>query len=169
MFESVICAMAAILSSGRWVNPSIHILCSCVCTYVCPSVHLQAVHLSTSTTLQWRHDEHDGISNHQPHDCLPNCLFRCRSKKTSKVHVTGLCEGNSLVTSEFPSQRPVMRKMFPFDDVIMKAQKGMVCIDCSYKPLYLKKDNVHNCIIMFLSIHTNFQFLLYPWVSARKT
>ena len=26
-------------------------------------------------------------------------------KKTSKLRVTGLCEGNSLVTSEFPAQR----------------------------------------------------------------
>ena len=40
-------------------------------------------------------------------------------KKTSKPRVTGLCGGNSLVTGEFPSQRPVTRKMFPFDDVIM--------------------------------------------------
>ena len=28
-----------------------------------------------------------------------------RSKKTSKLHVTGLCEGNSPVTGEFPAQR----------------------------------------------------------------
>ena len=56
-------------------------------------------------TLRWRHNEHDGISNHQPHDCLLNRLFRRRSKKTSKLRVTGLCEGNSPVTGEFPSQR----------------------------------------------------------------
>ena len=30
---------------------------------------------------------------------------RRRSKKTSKLHVTGLCEGNSPVTDEFPAQR----------------------------------------------------------------
>ena len=30
--------------------------------------------------------------NHQPHDCLFNRLFRRRSKKTSKLRVTGLCE-----------------------------------------------------------------------------
>ena len=57
-----------------------------------------------SITL-WRHNERHGISNHQPHDCLLNCLFRRRSKKTSNLHVTGLCEGNSLVTGEFPTQR----------------------------------------------------------------
>ena len=41
----------------------------------------------------------------QPHDCLLNCLFKRRSKKTSKLCVTGLCEGNSPVTGEFPAQR----------------------------------------------------------------
>ena len=56
-------------------------------------------------SLQWRHDEHDGVSNHQPHDCLLNGLFRRRSNKTSKLCVTGLCEGNSPVTGEFPAQR----------------------------------------------------------------
>ena len=30
---------------------------------------------------------------------------RCRSKKTSKLRVTGLCEGTSPVTGEFPAQR----------------------------------------------------------------
>ena len=30
---------------------------------------------------------------------------RHRSKRTSKLHVTGLCEGNSLVTGEFPTKR----------------------------------------------------------------
>ena len=55
--------------------------------------------------LQWRHNGYDGISNHQPYDCLLNRLFRRRSKKTSKLHVTGLCEGNSPVTGEFPAQR----------------------------------------------------------------
>ena len=32
-------------------------------------------------------------------------LFMCRLKKTSKLHVTGLCVGNSPVTGEFPTQR----------------------------------------------------------------
>ena len=47
----------------------------------------------------------DGVSNHQPHDCLLNRLFRRKSKKTSKLRVTGLCVGNSPVTGEFPTQR----------------------------------------------------------------
>ena len=63
------------------------------------------------------------MANHQPHDCLLNRLFGRRSKKTSKLRVTGLCEGNSPVTGEFPAQRAIIAKMFPFDDVIMKAQE----------------------------------------------
>ena len=56
-------------------------------------------------TLQWCHNERDGVSNHRPHECLFNRLFRHRWKKTSKLLVTGLCVGNSLVTGEFPAQR----------------------------------------------------------------
>ena len=56
-------------------------------------------------SLQWRHNERDGVSNHQPHDCLLNCLFRRISKKTSKLRVTGFCAGNSPMTGEFPVQR----------------------------------------------------------------
>ena len=48
---------------------------------------------------------HDSVSNHQPHHCLFNRLFRCRSKKTSDVRVTGLCAGNSPMTGKFPAQR----------------------------------------------------------------
>ena len=71
------------------------------------------------TTLQWRHNDHDGVSNHQPHGCLLNRLFRRRSKKTSKLRVTGLCVGNSPGPMTSPHKGPVTRKMFPFDDVIM--------------------------------------------------
>ena len=56
-------------------------------------------------SLQWRHNGRDGVSNHRRFDCLLNRLFRRISKKRSKFRITGLCEGNSPVTSEFPSQR----------------------------------------------------------------
>ena len=56
-------------------------------------------------TLRWRHNERDGVSNHQPHHCLLKRLFRRRSKKPSKPRVTGLCEGNSPGTGDFPAQR----------------------------------------------------------------
>ena len=59
---------------------------------------------SVTRPLQWRHNWCDSVSNHQPHDCLLNCLFRRRWKKTLKLRVTGLCMGNSPVTGEFPAQ-----------------------------------------------------------------
>ena len=71
------------------------------------------------SSLQWRHNDHDGVLNHQPHGCLLNRLFGRRSKKTSKLRVTGLCAGNSPGPVNTPHKGPVTRKMFPFDDVIM--------------------------------------------------
>ena len=69
--------------------------------------------------LQWRYNGRDGASNHQPHDCLLNRLFRRRSKKTSKFRVTGLCTGNRRGPVNCQHKWPVTRKMFPFHDVIM--------------------------------------------------
>ena len=54
--------------------------------------------------LRWRHNGRDSVSSHQPRECLLNRLIRCRSKKTSKLRVTGLCAGNSPRTGEFPAQ-----------------------------------------------------------------
>ena len=56
-------------------------------------------------SLEWRHNERDGVSNHQSQDCLLNRLFRRRSKKPPKLRVIGLCVGNSPVTDEFPAQK----------------------------------------------------------------
>ena len=67
-------------------------------------------------TLHWRHNDHDGVSNHQPHGCLLNRLFRRRLKETSKLRVTGLCVGNAPGPVNSPHKGPVTRKMFPFDN-----------------------------------------------------
>ena len=56
-------------------------------------------------SLQWRQNEHEGFSNHHLLDYFLNRLTRCRWKKTSKLCVTGLCEGNPPVTGGFHSQR----------------------------------------------------------------
>ena len=55
--------------------------------------------------LHWRHNERDVVSSHQPYHCLLNSLFRRRSKKTLKLRVTGLCEGHSPGTGDFPAQK----------------------------------------------------------------
>ena len=62
------------------------------------------VFITSLLWLMWRPNGCDGVSNHQPHDCLLNRSFRRRSKKTSELRVTGLCAGNSPVTGEFPAQ-----------------------------------------------------------------
>ena len=70
-------------------------------------------------SLHWRHNDLDGVSNHQLHGCLLNRLFRRRSKKTSKLCVTGLCVGNSPGPVNSPQKGPITRKMFSFDDILM--------------------------------------------------
>ena len=46
--------------------------------------------MSSHETLQWRHNDRDGVSNHRRFDCLLNSLLRRRPKKTTKFHATGL-------------------------------------------------------------------------------
>ena len=78
---------------------------------ICIFKLLSKGHLQVETCLHfadivllWRHNGRDSVLNHQPRDCLLNRLFRRRSKKTSKLRVTGLCAGNSPGTGEFPAQ-----------------------------------------------------------------
>ena len=68
------------------------------------TVEVRHGHFAEIMTLHWRHNDRVGVSNRQPHGCLLNRLFRRRSKKTSKLRVTGLCPGNSPMTGEFPAQ-----------------------------------------------------------------
>ena len=62
------------------------------------------IYSTSVSSLRWRHNGCDSVSNHQPHHCLLNRLFRRRSKKTSKLRVTGLCAGNSPGTGELSAQ-----------------------------------------------------------------
>ena len=66
---------------------------------------LSTVFLGWVKSLQWHHNDCDGVSNHQLHDYLLNRLFMNRLKKTPKLCVTVLCDRNSPVTGEFPAQR----------------------------------------------------------------
>ena len=83
--------------------------------YVCSASY----HPNNQRSLQWRHNGHDGVSNHHPHGRLLNRLFRRRSKKTSRVRVSGLCVGSSPGPVNSPHKGPVTRKFFPFEDVFM--------------------------------------------------
>ena len=70
-----------------------------------PWAHKQFANPVHPLSLQWRHNWHDGVSNHQPRECLFNRLFGRRSKKTSKLLITGLREGYSPVIGECSAQR----------------------------------------------------------------
>ena len=55
-----------------------------------------------------------------------NCLFRRRSKKTSKLRTLAFVQGIHRWPVNSPHKGPVMFEMFPFDDVIMKlCNKGL--------------------------------------------
>ena len=68
--------------------------------------------LEPTNALRWRHSKLDDVSNHRRLDCLLSSLFRRRSKKISKLRVTGLCKGISPVTGEFPAQRASNAEFF---------------------------------------------------------
>ena len=80
--------------------PSFGCLFECVCSWT------RAI---TARELQWHHNGHDGVSNHQPHDCLLNRLFRHWS----------FVRGIHRWPVNSPHKWPVTRKMLPFDVVIM--------------------------------------------------
>ena len=69
---------------------------------------------SLFSSLQWRHNEHDGLTNHQRLDGLFIHLSRLISKKTSTLRVADLCKGNSPVTSEFPAEGASNTDFFSF-------------------------------------------------------
>ena len=92
-------------------------------------------------TLQWRHNERNGVSNHQPHDCLLNRISQRRSKKISKPRVTGLCEGIHRGPVSSPHKGPVTRKMLPFDDAIMTNRQAYILA----KMQILASNNLPKC------------------------
>ena len=96
------------ISSGldvlNW-NPRLHLIHTADFDHIGRAARPPQLLCFCPYTLQWRHNERDGVSNHQPHECLLKRLFRRRSNKTSKLPFTGLCEGNLPATGEFPAQR----------------------------------------------------------------
>ena len=84
----------------QWVYPIKYAWSFVVFCFV---VAMLSVHLESP--LQWHHNGRNSVSNHQPYNCLLNCLLKRTSKKTSKLHITGLCVGNSPVTGKFSAQR----------------------------------------------------------------
>ena len=101
VLQNVVCEMASILSRPQSVKRLNLFGTLGKKLLLHPNIKLENIPLDP---LRWHHNERDSVSNHQPHDCLLNRLFRRRSKKTSKLRVAGLCVGNSPGTGEFPAQ-----------------------------------------------------------------
>ena len=99
IFLECIILMQIILKLFPWVQLTIchHLFWKWLGTKQTTSYHLyqwrlnELTYILYSATVQWRHNECDGVSNHQPRHCLLNRLFMRRSKKTSKLRHWRLC------------------------------------------------------------------------------
>ena len=105
-----------------------------------------------STHIHWLHNGRDGVSIHQPYDCLLNRVFQRKSKKISKLRVTGFVRGIHRGPVNFPHKWPVARKMFPFYDVIMNPLLVLMYQSIRYyvPNLFHRRSN-HSCILHPLS------------------
>ena len=80
--------------------------------YYCDVITHASLHTRRGTLI-WRHNERDGVSNHRRLDCFLNQWLRSRSKKTSKLRVTGLfVRGIHRWPVNSPHKWPVPRKGF---------------------------------------------------------
>ena len=70
--------------------------------------------------LPWRHNGHDSVSNHQRYDCLLNRLSDADQRKHQSPASLAFVREIHRGPVNFPHKWPVTRKMFPFDDVIMR-------------------------------------------------
>ena len=81
-------------------------------------------------TLRWRHDEHDVVSNHQSHDCLLNFYSGADQRKHQSSASLAFARGIHRASVNSPHKGPVTRKMFPFDDIIMRKRYLGLTGDC---------------------------------------
>ena len=117
-------------------------------------------------SLQWRHNECDGAWYHQPHECLLSRWFKHRSKKTSKLRVTGLCVRGIPVTGKCfhsmttscankscPLTQPRQSNVTPHTNIVSALFiRCLRCLRCHIKP----------CVeIIFKNVKTYLYFLWF--------
>ena len=67
------------------------------------------------SSLQWRHNEHDVVSNHQPHDCVYSSVYSGADQSKYKISASlAFVKGIHRRPVNSPHKGPVTRKMFPF-------------------------------------------------------
>ena len=69
-------------------------------------------------SLQWRHNERDGVPHQLRHDCLLNCLSRRKIKHQSSA-LLAFVRGIHRRPVNSTHKEPVTQKRHPFDDIIM--------------------------------------------------
>ena len=75
--------------------------------------------IASQISLQWRHNECDSDSNHQPRDCLLNVYSGADERKHQRSASLVFVRGIHRRPVNSPHKGPVTREMIPFDDVIM--------------------------------------------------
>ena len=114
-------------------------------------------------SLQWRHNDRDGVSNHQPQGCLLNRLFRHRWKKTSKLRVTGRCEGNSPVTAQRASNAEnvsIEWRHHDIDKLLDICNNKVTSTSCVLVDDWCwKMDTTHVCYLKLLYLSLGFRFV----------
>ena len=135
----------------------------------CITKHYSDKHIST---LHWRHNDH--VSNHQPHGCLLNRLFRRRSKKTSSsaslAFVWGIHQERWIPRTKGQLRRKCFHLMTSSWYYLHKsvhrasAQKYIFClfrnnIPGSMNILLVKSFNITTCMNCWLTVHVNVDWL----------
>ena len=118
-------------------------------------------------TLQWRHNGHDGVSNHLPYDCLLGRVLGADERKHQSSTSLAFVRGIHRSPGNFPYKGPVTQKMFPFDDVIM-LMSGETCNKEYFMVFSVLFDrNIIDRLVEMLSITTNIYKTSYhntPWI-----
>ena len=88
-------------------------------------------------TLQWRHNECDGISNHHRLDCFCStvCSGADQTKHQSSASLA-FVRGIRRRIVDSPYKEPVTRKIFLFDDVIMRCLINVRSLFERSKPIF---------------------------------
>ena len=76
-------------------------------------------HAKEQWPLLWRHNGRDGVSNHQPHDVYSIDRWDADQRKYQSSASLAFVRWIHRGPVNSPHKWPVMRRMFPFDDVIM--------------------------------------------------
>ena len=93
----------------------------------------------SGTLHEWRHNVRDGVSNHQPHECLLNSFIQgADQRKYQRFASLAFVRGIHPWPVISPHKGPITRKMFPYDDIIMTGisvlKAVILCPLCSNAP-----------------------------------